>query len=294
MTGVLADNESVLGLLSAYLCHTPRAITEPMLTEMAQAGVQEREAYPLLLASLCRLDMERSARDRALYESYFRRMVTRLDTADYSSDAYYAHIRFPKATMGGWTFDTARYEPYEAFVCDDLELCSDGRVIPKLGYFGVAFEYPVVLEKGREWMLVTPNEINTMRPAIEAAFGRVLSYGLGLGYFQYMVSRKPSVAHVAVVERDPSVIRLFREHILPQFENGDKLELIQADAFDYAQSEMAKGRYDVVFTDLWHDPSDGLALWQKMKRLEKFSPQSRYLYWIEKTLRCYLPDGFLA
>ena len=62
------------------------------------------------------------------------------------------------------------------------------------------------------------------------------------------------------------------------------LEIIQADAFDFAPKHLPA--YDVVFTDLWHDVSDGLPLYQRMKALEV--PGVKYLYWIEQTLRCYL------
>ena len=64
----------------------------------------------------------------------------------------------------------------------------------------------------------------------------------------------------------------------------DALEIIQADAFDFAPKHLPA--YDVVFTDLWHDVSDGLPLYQRMKALEV--PGVKYLYWIEQTLRCYL------
>ena len=60
--------------------------------------------------------------------------------------------------------------------------------------------------------------------------------------------------------------------------------VIQADAFDFAPKHLPA--YDVVFTDLWHDVSDGLPLYQRMKALEV--PGVKSLYWIEQTLRCYL------
>ena len=51
---------------------------------------------------------------------------------------------------------------------------------------------------------------------------------------------------------------------------------------------MAAGDYDVVFTDLWHDPSDGCELYLKMKTYEHLLPKARFLYWIEDTLKLYL------
>ncbi len=57
--------------------------------------------------------------------------------------------------------------------------------------------------------------------------------------------------------------------------------------FSFAENEMQKGSYDVVFTDLWHDVGDGLPLYRRMRSYEDRLPQSRFLYWIEKTMRCY-------
>ena len=72
--------------------------------------------------------------------------------------------------------------------------------------------------------------------------------------------------------------------VLAQPSKDRELEIIQADAFDFAPKHLPE--YDVVFTDLWHDVSDGLPLYQRMKALEV--PGVKYLYWIEQTLRCYL------
>ena len=62
-------------------------------------------------------------------------------------------------------------------------------------------------------MLVTPNEVETMKEAIEKAHGKVATYGLGLGYFPYMTSMMDSVESVTVVELDETeeAIRRFLE-----------------------------------------------------------------------------------
>lgn len=112
----------------------------------------------------------------------------------------------------------------------------------------------------------------------------MLTFGLGLGYYAFHCLLKPDVRRVTVVERDPDIISLFRALLLPHFPRPDALEIIQADAFDFAPKHLPA--YDVVFTDLWHDVSDGLPLYQRMKALEV--PGVKYLYWIEQTLRCYL------
>jgi spermidine synthase len=76
--------------------------------------------------------------------------------------------------------------------------------------------------------------------------------------------------------------------VLPQFKNAQKVNIVQADAYDYAQKNIQDGKYDFVFTDLWHDVSDGIDLYLKMKEYEKQSPNTIFSYWIEKSILCYL------
>lgn len=51
---------------------------------------------------------------------------------------------------------------------------------------------------------------------------------------------------------------------------------------------MSKGKYDFVFTDLWHDVSDGIDMYLEMKKYEEQSPDTTFMYWIEKSILCYL------
>ena len=280
-------NNAVVILLSRYLDRCPAAITAEMMAAMRESmDMTAQEAYAQLLAALCSLDA--GGRDRELFQDYFLPMVEPLDAGEYEQDPYYRNVRVPELQLGRWETKTLRYQPYEAFVAGELRRMEDGRILPHVGFFEREFPYPAVLEDDREWMTITPKEINTMRAAVEAARGRVLTYGLGLGYYAYMVSEKEAVESVTVVEREQEVIDLFEAHILPQFSHGDKLRIVRDDAFRFAESRMGSGGYDLVFTDLWHDASDGLELYGHMKKLERFSPGSKFLYWVEETMGLYL------
>ena len=184
------------------------------------------------------------------------------------------------------TYDVDLTDPaaLELFVRDDFLPLDDGTCLPQLGWFDTSFRFPAVKENNLVWMTVMPNEINTIQPCVRQSHGKVLTFGLGLGYYAFHCLLKPDVRRVTVVERDPDIISLFRTLLLPHFPRPDALEIIQADAFDFAPKHLPA--YDVVFTDLWHDVADGLPLYQQMKALEV--PGVKYLYWIEQTLRCYL------
>ena len=186
---------------------------------------------------------------------------------------------------GAFELGYASYRPYELFVADDLRAYPDGAVLPVLGYFTRPFAYPVLTENGREWMTATPNEINTIRPAAEAAHGHVLTLGLGLGYFAFHALLNPRVERVTAVERSADAIRLFRERILPAFPRPERLTILQADAFAAAPALYQSGQYDFVFADLWHDAADGLPMYERLKKMEVPGPE--YRYWIEKTLEFY-------
>lgn len=283
--GVSELNLQALELMSGYLTQHPRFITERDVEAVAACGVTREEAVVQLLCAACGLDARRPL-DRRMIEYYVRPSLERLDPAPLRENPYMRHIRFPQARQGRWEMTHMAYEPYELFVRDDLLCLPDGREIPQLGYFAERFAYPAVLEGGREWMTVTPNEVATMAPALAQVRGRVAVMGLGLGYFAFMASESPDVRAVTVIERDADVIALFERHILPQLAHRDKLRLVRTDAFEFAQAGL--GGFDCAFVDLWHDVSDGAPMYLRMKALEARSPGTRFFYWIETSIRCFL------
>ena len=47
---------------------------------------------------------------------------------------------------------------------------------------------------------------------------------------------------------------------------------------------MPRGNFDYVFADLWHDASDGLEMYRKLKKYEILAPKTEFDYWIEPSL----------
>ena len=286
MSGEVSElNLQALELMSGYLTQHPRFITARDVDEVAACGVAREEAVVQLLCAACGLDARRPL-DRRMIEQFVRPSLARLEPEPLLQNPYMRCIRFPQALQGRWEMTRMAYEPYELFVRDDLLCLPDGREIPRLGYFDRRFAYPAVLEGGREWMTVTPNEVATMAPALSQVRGRVAVMGLGLGYFAFMASEKNDVRAVTVVERDADVIALFERHLLPQFAHREKVRLVRADAFDLAQAGL--DGFDCAFVDLWHDVSDGAPMYLRMKALEARSPGVRFFYWIETSIRCFL------
>ena len=277
-------NERVFECMSMYLNFAPHFING----EIYKNTGGDELAFSALLSAACMLDTVNNAEDKLLYRKYFIPMVHRLDPADFEGDPFYKTVSFEEKQLGSWQLTHLTCKAYEAFVCGDPEIMPDGRILPNIGYFERDFEYPAVLENGREWMTLLPNETITIKPHVERAFGRVLTFGLGLGYFAFSAAAKDGVSSVTVVERDENVIKLFSEYILPKLQCKDKIKIIKADAFEYAEQNYAKRLYDFVFVDIWHDPSDGVEIYLKMKEYEKLCPDCEYGYWIEDTLKLYI------
>lgn len=286
---VKEDNYKVFALLSNYLNNAPDFIDKEEIDEIAKNSVSYEYAFSVILAAGFGLDILDNADDKNLFYNYFNKMFHKLDTTVYYNNPYYKNIRIPTIKIGGSELKYETYKPFEGFVCNDIIQTEKGRQLPQIGFFDREFRFPAILENGRIWMTITPNEIETMKQAVEAASGNVLAFGLGLGYYPYMVTEKNNVESITVVESNDDVINLFNEHILPQFKNGWKIKIIKADAFEYAEKHMADGNFDFVFTDLWHDVSDGIDMYLKMKEYESLSPDTVFCYWIEKSILCYLP-----
>ena len=282
---IMRDNDIVVSILSEYINNHPRFIDAAMVEDLArECHVSHHEAFCTLLSAACGLDTVDDPAHRALECQYIIPALRKLDPAAYENDAYATTVRFPNVKHGKWELCQHSYAPYEPFVWTHPVVTKDLCEIPQIGYFDTEFHFPAILENGIEWMTITPNEVETMREPIAKCRGKVLTLGLGLGYFAFHASEKPEVERVVVIERSRDVIDIFKTYLLPQFPNADKIEIIEADAFVYMEEKMPHEGFDYVFCDLWHDASDGLEMYRKLKRYEILSPNTQFDYWIEPSL----------
>lgn len=275
------ENLTNIDYFADLLTKCPDYVTGEMITEITSCGVSAGYAFASVLAGAFGLDVLGDDNDKKFFRDFTLPSIKQRQAEVYRRDPYYANIKVPKIKLGRWELKTSVYKPYEAFVCDDIVFHRNFKELPQLGFFDEEFTFPVVLEDGREWMSITPNEVETMRAGIAAAHGRAVTFGLGLGYYAYLASEKPEVAKMTIVERDLNVIKLFKEHILPQFAHKDKIEVINADAFEFAAGMKD---YDFAYVDIWHDAADGVELYAKMKRIEPLAARTKFEYWIENSI----------
>jgi len=278
-------NNDVSWMLCDYLNDNSCFITKELMDSVNLGGeLNEETLYIALLTGACGLDTDNNEDDKQLLTDYFIPAVRQLDTKSYLDNPYYRNIIIPEVKFGNWELTYQKYCPYEAFIYKDLITESDFRQFPCIGFFNDEFRFPTVMEKAHEWMSLKPSEIETSQYAIDVIEGKVVTFGLGLGYFTYMASLKESVQSITVIERDPEVIRLFEYCILPQFQHPEKVEIISADAFEYVKELMPDRKFDYAFVDLWHDVSDGLEIYLKIKKLEYLNGSTKFLYWVEDSL----------
>ena len=218
--------------------------------------------------------------------------MKKLDSEIYKNDLYVKTIKPFDKKDGVFSLRTLNYLSYEGFVYDEIKV--DPQYYQEetpFGYFEKDFSYLALLENDEIWMSLIPHEINTMKNHIKDAFGNVLVLGLGLGYYVFHIARKKDVDKITIIEKDKRVIKIFKENLLPYFENKDKITIIEDDAIKYLSTPKD---YDYCFCDIYHNVEDGLPLYILIKQNEKYHPYTKFSYWIETSLLAMLRRELLT
>lgn len=91
-------------------------------------------------------------------------------------------------------------------------------------------------------------EIADQLPFIEAAYGRILLTGLGIGMCLQALLRKESVEHVTVVEECSDVLSLVAPHYQKMFCHK-RMTFVHADALSW--QPLAGTHFDYAYHDIW-------------------------------------------
>ena len=207
---------------------------------------------------------------------------------DYEANPYLNAIKNLTFNKEEWSLSHKALKAYSLFPYEEeYHYGPNYNIKMSLAYFDDDYIYPSISLYDNEWMSLNPYEIRTMENAIITARGKVLTLGLGLGYYAYMVHLKDEVKEVHIVEMDLELIKVFNEYLLPLFPHPEKIHIHKADAF-YFIKDIKDKDYDFIFSDLWHDVSDGLSMYLKLKEyFNKFS-YTQCHYWIEGAIITYL------
>lgn len=247
--------------------------------DLSHIKPETKEDFLSLFMEALELD-DSNLENVSIVQEYIGTNFKILDPALIKENDYFKTVK-PKNVKDGFyelTFD--QYYPYQSFAYDDIEN-NDFKEISKVGFFKEKVKFPALSFKGRIWMNISPNEINTMQPSIDEAYGNVLVLGLGLGYYPFMISKKHNVKSVTIIENDSKIIDIFNKNLLPFFPFKSKIKIIKNDAYEYTKKN--SGNYDYIFADLWHNPEDGLPIYLDFKAIENNT--SKYFYWLENGLK---------
>ncbi|MCR9219386.1 MAG: hypothetical protein NXI21_04090 [Alphaproteobacteria bacterium] len=146
------------------------------------------------------------------------------------------------------------------------------------GYFGGprALSYPCyALSRGAvTWMSLTPMEVESLLPGIDAAAGRVVVGGMGLALAGYAVAMKETVERVTIVELDPQVAALAEAFAgIADWPCRDKVEIVVRDLADHRDPSA-----DFLFVDVW--PNYRMdAMVPDMQAFHRAVPAPACFYW---------------
>ncbi|MFA7032718.1 MAG: hypothetical protein WC201_04065 [Bacilli bacterium] len=251
---------------------------------------KDHNDYLNKLIDACEIDRNNQD-DIKIINQQIKPAIRSFDEKIITDDVYVSTLKFPTINIHDREFNKESYAPYQGFSYDEISVADDDfREMQKVGYFTSKITYPVLSYKNELWMSVTPNEIMTFEEPLKKAKGNIITFGLGMGYFVYLTSLKKEVTSVTVVEKDPFIIQLFNQYLLPQFKEKQKIIIIEQDACEFLKE---KHQFDYAYVDLWHNPNDGLPFYLLFKKAEINFPHCRFDYWLETSIlalyrRCLL------
>lgn len=214
----------------------------------------------------------------------FRWDTNLIDINEYLNNPYLKALKNVSFDKDDWKFSYKTLKAYSLFPYEEeYQFGGNSTLKMSLGFFDKDYLYPTISLFDREWMSLNPFEIRTMQIPLQIAKGKVLTLGLGIGYFAYMAHLKEDVSEVHIVEMDAELIKLFNEYLLPLFPHPEKIHIHKAEAIDFI-SHTKDRDYDFIFSDLWHDVSDGLPLYMKLKEHLNLFKITKCMYWIEGSI----------
>ncbi len=205
-------------------------------------------------------------------------LAKKFDPDTFYEDPYLKQVKIKERKSDNILLTYATYQKGEFFQYD-MPRMREEIVVPRLGFFTEEVSFPAVYEGVTPWVSVCPSEIFSMQPDVAPAFGRVLVLGLGLGYYPFLVSEKDNVEQITIVEKNPHIISLFRQEILPHFPYANKIRIVEADAFDFLE-DTEVGAFDFCYADIWEGWVDGAAAAKRIETHEKRLYSTEFRYWI--------------
>ena len=204
-----------------------------------------------------------------------------LSSEEWKNSPYHAAVSLDLIKDDSFSFETVKTAGRELFNADaiikdpDREL-NDSMVLRAMDR---NFDAIYLYQDDEDWMVDAPSEAATNDAPAAKAHGKVLTFGLGIGYFIFMAMRNPAVKEITVVESSAEVIAMFERFLYPQFPHDIPVHFIHGDAFDYFNEDFIS-QFDYVYTDIWKSSADGLAIMERLLH-QYVPPYEKADFWIE-------------
>lgn len=208
-----------------------------------------------------------------------------LSADDWENSLYHRTVHLDKAESSHFTYETEWMAGNQLFNCDVLQKDPQRELndFMRLKAMDRDFQAIFLLQDGKDWMMDAPSEAFTNDPVARISRGKVVTFGLGIGYYIFMACQNPEVTSLHVVERSREVIEMFQEKILPQFSTSVPITLICDDAYRKWNPSFLK-EFDTIYADIWQSSEDGLTSITKLLELYE-PPFEKTHFWIEDS--CY-------
>jgi hypothetical protein len=280
---IIASQAPYIEYTAADVEKTKREITGKQL-KWVKGDCEVFHVVTAFLKALHVLEKADESYLKALYQN-----ARKYTVEEFYGDPFLKKVHVPDEKIGEFYLTNATYGRGEFFQYDQPDLSAE-IVVPKLAFCTGEVSFATIYEGNIPWMSACPSEINSMKTQMEQAHGKVLVLGLGLGYYPFVVAQKNNVEKVDIVEIEPTIIQLFQKHILPQFEQKEKIKVIKADAFAFLDA-VKEGDYDFVFADIWENQFDGSKAYVKIAPHESRLPHTQFTYWLEEQIKWVLREG---
>jgi hypothetical protein len=214
-------------------------------------------------------------------------------TDSFKLNPYYQAVPFQSSKTHGVQVNTMTFVANRLFnllsvVDDPNQSLNDSMVLRALDK---PLTTNILMKNNEVWMMNVPSESMTIDPVAKIVSGRVLTFGLGIGYFVFMASLNPQVTSIDVVEYDLNVIEYFKEYLLPYFPKKINITIHHDDAKKWMSKSLIE--YDHIFVDTYQNEQDGFYWWNKGCELIK--KEHKYVhYWIEPSITRIMRVAMIA
>lgn len=237
--------------------HITKASEKQIRHEMSDAGFHEFQG------------------DESLWPSLF------LSSEQWQKSPYHANVSLDLIKDDHFRFETIRTAGRELFNADAIvkdperEL-NDSMVLRAMDR---SFDAIYLYQDEEDWMVDAPSEAATNDVPAAKAHGKVVTMGLGIGYFLYMAMLNPKVEEITVIENSGEVMAMFERFIYPQFPHNIPVHFIHGDAYEYFNEEFLR-KFDYVYVDIWKSSDDGLKTIERLLH-SYVPPVEKCDFWIE-------------